>query len=111
MVKSVIQTNRERCYLCGRYGTSVDPLDCHHVFFGSLRKKSEQFGLKVYLHHNSCHIFGEHAVHKNHAVCRELQEEAQKIAMEHYNWSVDDFRREFGKNYISVDPHEEDRKQ
>lgn len=99
-MNSIIQPNRDRCYLCGRYGTSVDPLDEHHVFFGPYRKKSEKYGLKVYLHHNTCHIFGKNAVHANHKVCRELQAEAQKIAMERYGWTVEDFIAIFGKNYI-----------
>lgn len=102
MAKSIIQNNRERCYICGKRGTSIDPLDCHHVFFGPYRSKSEKYGLKVYIHHNSCHIFGNRAVHVNNTICRELQEEVQKIAMEHYGWSVDDFRALFGKNYLSM---------
>ncbi len=100
MAKSIIQTNRERCYLCGGYGTSIDPLDCHHVFFGALRKKSERYGLTVYIHHSKCHIFGKHAVHVDASRCRELQAEVQKIAMKHYGWTVDEFRQQFGKNYL-----------
>lgn len=100
MAKSIIQTDINRCYLCGRYGTSIDPLDCHHVFFGPFRGKSEKYGLKVYIHHGSCHIFGEHAVHRDHAVCQELKEEAQRIAMEHYGWSIAEFRQLFGRNYL-----------
>lgn len=100
MSESILQENKERCYLCGRRGTSVDPLDCHHVFFGPFRSKSEKYGLKVYIHHNSCHIFGENAVHRNGTLCRELQEETQKTAMTYYGWSIKDFREIFGKNYI-----------
>jgi hypothetical protein len=29
-----------------------------------------------------------------------VQEHAQKKAMQHYGWTVEDFRREFYKNYI-----------
>lgn len=103
-MNSIIQPNRDRCYLCGRSalagGTSMDPLDEHHVYFGPYRKKSEEYGLKVYLHHNTCHIFGKNAVHANAAVCRELQAEVQNIAMERYGWTVDDFIAIFGRNYI-----------
>lgn len=99
-MNSILQPNRDRCYLCGRYGTSMDPLDMHHVFPGTNRKKSEEYGLKVYLHHNTCHIFGKNAVHANAKVCRKLQEEVQKIAMEKYGWSVEDFIRIFGRSYI-----------
>ena len=97
---SILQREHSRCWLCGRRGTSVDPLDCHHVFFGPFRDASERYGLKVYLHHAKCHIFGKDAVHMNAKVCRSMQEEAQSIAMEFYGWTVDDFIMIFGRNYL-----------
>lgn len=99
-MKSIIQANRDRCYLCGRRATPFDPLDEHHVFFGPFRKTSEKYGLKVYIHHSSCHIFGEKAVHKDAEVCRNLQAEVQQIAMKHYGWSIPDCIRIIGRNYI-----------
>lgn len=98
MIESIIQTDTERCYLCGMYGNG-DPLDRHHVFFGRNRSNSEKYGLTVYLHHNKCHIFGKQSVHANARVCRKLQAHVQEKAMEHYGWSVADFRKIFGKNY------------
>ena len=65
-----------------------------------MRNKSERYGLFVYLHHNRCHIFGEGAVHKNARINRKLQAFAQKKAMEIYGWSVEDFIKIFGKNYL-----------
>lgn len=100
MSKSIMQTDKTRCYLCGWAATYADPLDKHHVFGGALRKKSERYGLTVYLHHSSCHIFSSEAVHNNAEVCRQLQAAAQKAAMEKYGWTVEDFREIFGKNYI-----------
>ena len=100
-MKSILQEDRERCYLCGMYGTSLDPLDEHHVFFGTAnRKKSEKYGLKVYLHHNKCHIFGDDAVHKNASVCRSIYREAQEAAMRHYGWTTEEFIEKIGRNYI-----------
>lgn len=99
-MKSILQSNRDRCYLCGRRPTSIDPLDEHHVFFGPFRERSEKYGLKVYIHHGSCHIFGDQAVHRNAKICRELQEEAQRLAMSFYGWTVGDFINLFGRNYI-----------
>ena len=100
MAKSIVQGDRSHCYICGKNGRA-DPLDCHHVFFGTAnRSKSEKYGLKVYLCHSACHIFGENAVHRNAKICRELQAKAQKIAMEHYGWSAEDFIAIFGRNYI-----------
>jgi len=100
MAKSIIQDDNEYCYLCGRPARYDDPLDKHHVFFGPNRSLSEKYGLTVYLHHFSCHIFGSEAVHNDAEVCRKLQGEVQEIAMEHYGWSVDDFRKIFGRNYL-----------
>ena len=99
-MESIIQTDRDRCFLCGRRA-SGDPLDKHHVFFGPCRKKSEQYGLTVYIHHSSCHIFGKNAVHNNAKICRGLQSEVQEIAMNHYGWSIDDFIKLFGRNYLN----------
>jgi hypothetical protein len=43
-MKSVIQEQRE-CYITGRR----DTLECHHIFRGVNRSKSEKYGLKVWL--------------------------------------------------------------
>lgn len=88
-----------KCFLCGRNG-SIDPLDRHHLFGGSNRKKSEKYGLVVDLCHSSCHIFGQKAVHNNAETMQKLHEYGQRKAMEENGWTIDDFRREFGKNYI-----------
>lgn len=99
MAKSIIQEDKNHCFLCGRIGHG-DTLDEHHVFFGINRKNSEKYGLKVYLCHNSCHIFGKNAVHQNAKVDRAVKETVQKRAMAHYGWTEDDFRSIFGKSYL-----------
>lgn len=80
--------------------TNLEPLDCHHVYGASNRKNSEKYGLKVYIHHNKCHIFGKNSVHQNAEINRALQKIVQKRAMRHYGWSIEDFRNIFGRNYI-----------
>lgn len=92
------------CYLCGRNGAK-DHLDKHHIFGGAYRNKSEHYGLTVYLCHDRCHENGEHAVHRDAGVMRELRQYGQRKAMEENGWTVGDFIREFGKNYL--DPEEE----
>lgn len=87
------------CWLCGANG-GFDPLDKHHIFTGSRRKKSEKYGLVVYLCHYHCHIFGPDAVHRNADTMRELQQYGQKRVMEEQGWTTEDFIREFGKNYL-----------
>ena len=100
MANSIMQHNTRRCYLCGGPPEYYDSLDLHHVFNGANKKKSEKYGLMVYLHHNKCHIFGKEAVHNNAKNNRALKAKAQKIAMQEYGWDVGTFRRIFGKNYI-----------
>ena len=99
MAESIIQKDRTHCFLCGM-NTNLEPLDCHHVFGASNRKKSEKYGLKVYIHHSKCHIFGENSVHCNAKINRALQAFVQKKAMRHYGWTIEQFREIFGKNYI-----------
>lgn len=98
-MESIIQKDKTKCFICGQ-NANGDPLDKHHCFFGSLRSKSEKYGLTVYLHHNKCHIFGDNAVHKNAELNRRLQAYVQGKAMEYYAWSVEDFRKEFYKSYV-----------
>lgn len=89
----------KRCWRCGGNG-AVDPLDLHHIFPAANRKKSEKYGLTVYLCHNQCHIFGKHAVHNNATTMKQLQRYGQLKAMQEQGWTEDDFRREFGKSYL-----------
>ena len=97
-MKSIIQEDREHCFLCGRHAR-VDyfGLDEHHVFFGANRKLSEKYGLKVYLCHELCHLYG---VHKCADINSKVQREVQAKAMKHYGWSIEDFRAIFGRNYL-----------
>lgn len=96
-MKSILQKDRV-CWMCGANGHR-DPLDSHHVFNGAFRKKSEKYGLKVWLCHNSCHEFGPEAVHNNAANMRKLKAWGQEKAMEHYGWTTDQFIQMFGRNY------------
>lgn len=99
MAESIIQKDKTKCFIC-KQNPCGDPLDKHHVFGAALRSKSEKYGLTVYIHHEKCHIFGENAVHRNSQINRRLQQIAQKKAMQKYNWTVEDFRKEFYKNYL-----------
>ena len=89
----------DSCFLCGRNGTR-DPLDTHHIFGGANRKKSEKLGLTVRLCHSRCHMSGKQAVHRNGETMQQLREWGQRKAMEEQGWTVEEFRREFGRNYI-----------
>lgn len=93
-MKSILQDERV-CFMCGSYRM----LEEHHVFGASNRKKSEQLGLKVYLCH-FCHNEPPNGVHFNYINRLALNAKAQKKAMEYYNWSIEDFRREIGRSYL-----------
>ena len=92
---SIIQKDTERCLMC----CSRRRLEWHHVFGGALRSKSGKYGLVVRLCHY-CHNEPPNGVHQNKEHRRYLQAYAQKKAMAHYGWSIEDFRREFYKNYL-----------
>ena len=100
-MESIIQKDKSHCFLCGR-NSHADywGLDEHHVYEGANRKKSEKYGLKVYICHDSCHVFGANSVHRNAEVDKALKRLVQEKAMEHYNWSIDQFRAIFHKNYV-----------
>lgn len=98
--------DEHRCWLCGRNGAS-DHLDVHHVFNAALKKKSEKYGLLVYLCHDRCHENGPEAVHRNAETRRRLCRWAQEKAMRENNWTQDDWHREFGKSYIDEEEAED----
>ena len=100
-MKSVIQKKKE-CFLCGCCTPTgfYDGLEDHHVFFGtSNRKKSEKYGLKVWLCGETCHRNGRKAVHKNRETDLFIKTQAQAVYEELYG-SRADFIREFGKSYL-----------
>lgn len=91
--------SEKKCYLCGANGAQ-DPLDRHHIFPGAYRKKSEKYGLIVYLCHSKCHIFGKDAVHRNERQMRRVKRYGQLKVMREQGWSEERFIKEFGKNYL-----------
>lgn len=98
MIKSIIQKDRTRCFLCGRNGWS-DPLEEHHCFGGPNRRLSEEDGLKVYLCGNRCHRNGPGAAHRNARTAEFLKAEAQ-MAWEALYGPREAFLRRYGKNYL-----------
>lgn len=48
---------------------------------------------------------GDYGIHGKygHELDLQIKEQVQKIAMEHYGWSIRDFVRRFGRNYITED--------
>lgn len=98
-MKSILQQDESKCYLCGCY-EGGDHLDIHHIFEGPRRNLSEKYGLTVRLHHCRCHIYGDNAVHNNERINKQLKRKAQAFAMGYYGWSLDDWIGIFGKSYL-----------
>lgn len=92
---TIITNNHDRCFICGSYRW----IEWHHIFGAADRKKSTEYGLVVPLC-RYCHNEPPNGVHFNKAIRRKLQAYAQKKAMKHYGWSIEDFRAVFGRNYL-----------
>ena len=97
-MKSIMQRDLDRCFLCGRNGCS-EPLEEHHVFFGRNRKLSEADGMKVMLCAHRCHRSGRESVHKCLRTDRFLKAEAQKVWEDTYG-NRKDFIARYGKSYL-----------
>lgn len=102
-MKSIIQTDRDHCYLCGKHRNAANGgLHEHHVYGGfANRKISEKYGLKVYLCGFDCHEDGENSVHVNEEVNLRLKADVQRKAIDHYGWTTVQFIKLIGRNYIS----------
>lgn len=98
MAKSIMQERRE-CILTGYDG---EYLDKHHIFGGANRKRSEQMGLWVYVRAD-LHRTAPGSIHQNSELMLRLKKWGQRACMERYEMSVEDFIREFGRNYLTED--------
>lgn len=87
----------EYCIVCG----TNQNLETHHCIGGSYRSISDKLGMTVRICSN-CHTMNPDSVHRDpKAVSKKwLQKVGQIWAMEHYGWTVDEFRKVFGKNFL-----------
>lgn len=91
-MKSIIQKEKE-CYFCH----TTYWLEEHHIFGAANRKKSEKYGLKVWLCHND-HNEPPLGVHHNKERMQKLHEIGQESFIKEY--PDKDFLKEFGRNYL-----------
>lgn len=85
-----------KCWLCGKVGA----VERHHIFGGSNRDKSERDGMVVLLCGDTCHRNGPRAAHQCAETALELKKYGERKWMYEHEASTDDFRREYGKNYL-----------
>ena len=98
--KSIITSNAERCFLCGRSTW----IEIHHIFSGCYRKKSTLYGLVVPLCH-FCHNEPPNGVHFNRANMDKLRAIGQKKFQEVYPEL--NFIKIFGRNYLTEETEKE----
>lgn len=94
-LKSVFTDDMEHCYFTGTPNCHI-----HHIFYGTRRKKSEQYGFVIPI---ACdmHENAPDSVHENpnHGLDLHLKQFAQ----EYYESNIgtrEQFRKEFGKSYL-----------
>ena len=81
-----------RCVVCGKRGE----IQRHEVYHGPNREKSKNLGLWVPI----CRDCHDKVHHKNDGLDMKLKVAMQGQAMVHYKWTVEEFRKRFGKSYI-----------
>lgn len=83
----------EGCDLCKRQDR---PLQRHEPFNSAYRQRSKELGCWLLIC-DECH----RRIHqKDAAFAYEVKQLMQIAAMEHYGWTVDEFRIYFGRNYL-----------
>ena len=85
------------CFLCGNHET----VERHHLFGGPLRKKADKYKLTVMLC-PWCHQYDPDSAHRSAETRLYLHKLGQMRAMAQNHWTVEDFIREFGKNYLDA---------
>lgn len=83
------------CLLCGR----TLPLQRHEAFHGANRKKAKALGCWCLLC-RECHYKVHHVDHDLDLFLKRI---FQTLAMEHYGWTVEQFIKEWGKNWVEVE--------
>lgn len=91
--------DERRCFICGQ-NNPADPLELHHIFGAAYRRKSDKYGLVVYLCGDKCHRNGRNAVHRNGGQMRRMRRYGQLKAMQEQGWTEAEFIRAFGKSYL-----------
>ena len=76
---------------------STANLTRHHIFYGPLRKKSEKYGLVVWLQAD-WHNMADYGVHFNPGLDNRLKQIAQREFERVYGHEK--FMAEFGRNYL-----------
>ena len=94
--ESIIPDNNEFCYLCKKKGLTVRGTDCHHMVYGTAKRKlADEDGLHVQL----CHLH-HMMLHQQGYYREELQQYAEQMWLDHYGKTIDDWIQRYGKNFL-----------
>lgn len=93
---SIITNDLEHCIECGNTN-----IELHEVFYGkAYRHKSIEDGLVIPLckrfHHNG-NLIG---IHQDIILNKKYKKIAEQKWLEHYNKTIEEFRKRYGKNYL-----------
>ena len=92
-MKSIVQDEENRCFLCGRWSNY---LETHHIFGGPNRKLSDQDGLTVRLC-ATCHRLGPSAAHKSSATQHYLHYAGREAYLRTH--TPEEFLERYGRMY------------
>lgn len=101
-MQSIMNTTKGKCFLCGKECQTHE----HHIFGGSNRRMSTEWGMTVYLCpycHNKCHNGKGSPL-----VRRDLHRKGQKVWEDFYGLELklsgkcprEEFMKIFGRNYL-----------
>lgn len=97
MSKSIMQDNRDYCYIHMKYlNIYVRASEEHHCTPGSARRKlAEEDGLKIYLCHN-CH----QQLHNHNYHYEDVLKDAEQVWLDYYGKTKDEWIQRYIKNYL-----------
>ena len=94
---SIVQGKLDVCPVCFR-NINERCGEWHHIYNGTAnRKKSEEDGMKIYVHHE-CHM----EIHAKQLLDLDFKARYQPVWCEYHGKTVGDFIKRYGKNYIEA---------
>lgn len=87
---SILTNNLYQCYYC-----KAPKNDLHEIFGGCRRIVSMKYGLVIPV----CR-FHHAKIENNEEIKLKMKQNAEKEWLKYYNKTIEDFIKEFGKNYI-----------
>lgn len=96
---SILTDDLTTCIECGKRNCNIN---LHEIFYGTgKRKLSIKYGLVIPLCDDKCHDqVNSRGIHFDVVMRDKWHKIGQQKAMEHYDWSIEDFRDVFGKSYL-----------